>query len=249
MDLYPAIFQRKSIRNFIPTPLDEDNLNKITEQLKNLKPLYEDIKIDFKILSTREVNQRMMKKAPHYLAVFSEVKKGYKTNVGFMMQQIDLFLSANGIGSCWQGIPSITKEVQKSTDLKFIILIAFGKAKEILYRSDISGFKRKTYPEISSNTDIPEIIEAARLAPSATNSQPWFFTGDESIIHAYMCKPGLLKKIITGRYPPIDMGIALCHLNIAAEHFEKKTTLVFDESAAKEHPHNSEYVTSLKITG
>ena len=248
MDLYPAIFQRKSIRNFTPTPLDENTLKEISEQLNNLKPLYENKKIDFKILSTKDVNQRMMKKAPHYLAAFCEVTDGYKTNLGFMMQQMDLFMSAKGIGSCWQGIPSVTKEVQKSTDLKFTILIAFGKAREPLYRSDISEFKRKSYSEISSNTEIPKIIEAARLAPSATNNQPWFFTGNRNIIHAYIGKPGLLKKILTGKYPPIDIGIALCHLNIAARHFNKKTSFVFDETAAKNPPNNTEYVASMKIT-
>lgn len=248
MDLYPAIFQRKSIRNFTPTPLDENTLKEISEQLNNLKPLYENIQIEFRILSTKDVNQRFMKKAPHYLAAFCEIADGYKTNLGFMMQQMDLFLSANGIGSCWQGIPSVTKEVQKSTDLKFIILIAFGKPEEPLYRSDISEFQRKSYPEISNNTEIPEIIESARLAPSATNNQPWFFTGNRNIIHAYIGKPGILKKIVAGRYPPIDIGIALCHLNIAVLHFNKKTSLVFDKTAKNNPPNNMEYVASLKIT-
>ena len=48
--------------------------------------------------------------APHFLAFFSEVKDGYAANAGFMMQQMDLFLSANGIGSCWQGGPKPIRE-------------------------------------------------------------------------------------------------------------------------------------------
>jgi hypothetical protein len=41
----------------------------------------------------------MMKKAPHYIAVFSQAKEGYLTNVG-LLQQMDLYFSANSLGSC-----------------------------------------------------------------------------------------------------------------------------------------------------
>ncbi len=114
-DLYSTIFKRKSIRNYDLTPLDENTLTEISNHLKGLDPLYDDIKTELKIISGNDVKRRMMKKAPHYIAVFSEAKEGYLTNVGFMLQQMDLFLSANGIGSCWQGIPKPKKEVLKSS--------------------------------------------------------------------------------------------------------------------------------------
>lgn len=246
-NLYNAIYRRKSVRNYDSTPLDQETLNEISDQIKILKPLYEDIRTEFKILSSGDVHRRLMKKAPHYIAGFSEIKENYKTNLGFMMQQMDLFLSANGIGTCWQGIPTISKEVKKGTPLKFIILLAFGKAKEPLYRSDISEFKRKTFQEISNNIESRELIEAARIAPSATNSQPWFFTGNKDIIHAYIVQLGVLKRVLAGKYPPIDMGIALCHIQIAAEHFGKKANLIFDKVARNNSPQNMDYVASLKI--
>lgn len=246
-ELYPLIFKRKSVRNYNQTPLNEDTLKDIKEHLNSLLPLYEDIKTEFKIISTEDVNQRMMKRVPHYIAIFSEVKEGYLTNVGFMIQQMDLYLSANGIGSCWQGIPTIKKEVAKSTALKFIILLAFGKAEENLHRSDVSEFKRKPLKEISSVTGALELMEAVRLAPSATNFQGWFFTGDENRINAYSVKAGFLRKMMSGKYIPIDLGIALCHLTIALEHFGKNATLVWDETARKNPPKETEYVVSLKI--
>jgi nitroreductase len=247
-NLYPAIFKRKSVRNYDLTPLNEDTLNKIREHIIELKPLYPDIKTELKIISTEDVNRRIMKKAPHYLAVFSENKEGYMNNVGYMGQQMDLYLSAKGIGSCWQGIPTVKKEVIKSTSLKFIILLAFGKAKEPLHRSDISEFnKRKKIPAIS-NAEIPdEFIEAVRLAPSATNQQPWFLTGDDKMINVYSVKSGILKGFMTGKYIPIDLGIALCHLQIAAEHFGKNTEIMSDKTAENNSPKNMEYVASLKM--
>ncbi|WP_282730949.1 nitroreductase family protein [Methanobacterium alcaliphilum] len=110
-DLYKTIFKRKSIRTYDLKPLEESTLKKISEYLQNLTPLHDDIEVEFKILSQDMVKRRMMKKAPHYLAAFSELKEGHLSNIGFMLQQMDLFFSANGLGTCWQGIPTLKKEV------------------------------------------------------------------------------------------------------------------------------------------
>ncbi len=85
-DLYEAIFKRKSIRNYDLTPLDQNTLTEISNHLNNLEPLYDNIKIKFKIIGTDDVKRRMMKKSPHYIAVFSENKEGYLTNVGFFLK-------------------------------------------------------------------------------------------------------------------------------------------------------------------
>jgi len=244
-DFYSTIFKRKSIRSYDLTSLD--TIKEISSYLQALEPMYSDIKTEFKIIGPDDVKRRMMRKAPHYIAAFSEIKEGSSTNIGFMLQQMDLFFSANGLGSCWQGIPKPTKEVLESTDLEFVILMPFGKPNEPLHRKSISEFKRKPLKEITDITGTDEILEAARLAPSATNSQLWFFTGDESLIHAYSTKPGILKRAISMRFIPIDMGIAIYHLKVAAEHFGKKTEIVFDEKAKTNPPSGKEYVASLKI--
>lgn len=246
--LYNIIFQRKSVRNYDLTPLDDNVLKEIREHLNTLKPLYDDIETELKIISSDDVHLRIMpKKAPHYIAIFSETKKNYKTNVGFMLQQMDLYLSAKGIGSCWQGIPLPTRDVLESSHLEFIILIAFGNPQEPLHRNSLKEFKRKPLTEITDINGEDFLLEAVRLAPSATNSQPWFFTGDESIIHAYSVKPGFLRKILIGKFIAIDMGIALYHLQLAAEHFGRETEIILDKTAKKNHPKNYEYVASLKF--
>lgn len=247
-DFYETIFKRKSIRNYDLTPLDENTLNDILNHLDNLEPLYENIKIEFKIISETDVKRRFMKKAPHYIVAFSENKEGYLTNIGFMLQQMDLLLSANGIGTCWQGIPKPKKEVLKSSNLEYIILIAFGKPNEPLYRTSISEFKRKPLNEMSDVQDADKIVEAARLAPSATNSQAWFFTGDKNIIHVYALKPGFVKGLLTKKYIPIDAGIALYHLKVAAEHFDNKNEIISDETGQTNTPEGYKYIASLKLS-
>lgn len=254
-DFYPIIFKRKSIRNYDLTPLNQDTLKDIKNRIHSLKPLYPEIKTDFKIISQSDVNSRMMKKAPYYIAAFSEIidgfipKEGYKTNIGFMLQQMDLFFSANGWGSCWQGIPKLTKDVLKSSDLEFVILMAFGRSKEMLHRNNLMEFKRKPLRKICkiSDGEVSEILEAARLAPSATNSQPWFFTGNKHLIHVHSFKPNIIRAIILKKYIPIDMGIVLYHLKVAAEHFGKEPEILFDENVKSNTPNGYNYVASLKM--
>ena len=246
-DLYPTIFQRKSIRRYNLDPLDEDTLKKIKDRLQILTPLRKEIKIEFKILSPDAVTRRTMRKAPYYTAAFSEVREGYLSNVGFMLQQMDLFFSANGLGSCWQGIPTVKKESLASSRLKFVILMAFGKPRETLHRTKTSEFKRKSLQEISDVKGADELLETARLAPSARNAQEWFFTGDEHLIHAYCRKPSLISGFLIKKYPPMDVGISLYHLKLAAEHFGKETELIFDDpddNKLKDH----DYVASLRLT-
>ena len=245
VDIYDIIFKRKSIRKFDNSSLDEGVLNRISEELDNLTPLYNDIKTDIKIISGDDVKLRSMKQAPHYLAIFSENKEGYLTNLGFMLQKMDLLFSASGIGSCWQGIPSPKSHVIKSSNLKFIILMAFGMPTEPLHRADTSEFKRKSLEKITDIEDADELLEPVRLAPSAINSQPWFFTGTKDMIHACSNKPNFLKGVFVNKYIPIDVGIAIYHLLVSADHFKKTTTTIFNKDETL--PKGLKYHATLKL--
>lgn len=66
------------------------------------------------------------------------------------------------------------------------------------------------YEQITDKAD-PR-LEPARLAPSAVNSQPWYFTREGNAIHVYCTQTG-----IAGYMNRIDMGIALAHLYVANE--------------------------------
>ena len=220
---YETIFKRKSVRDYDPTPLDQNRLDEITRNLQKLTPLIPEIKTEFKIISPNQVTRKLSNKAPHYIAAFSEAKDNYKVNIGYMLQQMDLYFSANGLGSCWLGIPQPTKEVTDASNLEFIILMSFGKSKETLYRANVSEFNRKPISEITNIADADDLLEPVRLAPSAVNLQNWYFTGNKNAIQAYSVKPNFLRNIIGGSYYPVNMGIALCHLQLAAEHFGGKT--------------------------
>jgi len=246
-NLYETIFRRKSIREYDLAPLDGHTLAEIMAHTSALKPLYDDIKIEMKPLSQKDVKGLFLAKAPHYLAVFSETKDGYLTNAGFMLQQMDLFFSANGIGSCWQGMPKPTKEILNSSKLEFVILLAFGKPRERLHRESLSEFRRKPLGEITDIKGADELLEPARLAPSAMNRQQWFFTGNASTIHAYRAKSSFLIAFMLEKVSKVSMGIAICHLWIAAKHFGKEVEFICDKEAQNNPPAGHDYVITITI--
>ncbi len=245
--LYEAIFSRKSIRSYDSAPIDQNRLEKISENLQSLKPLLAGIKTEFKVISANEVTRKLGNNAPHWIAAFSEAKEAYKTNIGFMLQQMDLSFSASGLGSCWLGIPKPTKEVTQSSKLEFVILMSFGNSKETLYRTNVSQFKRVPLSKITNIEGSNELLEAVRLAPSAVNNQNWYFTGTKDAIHAYSSKSSFLRGVLGGSYFPLNVGIALCHLQLSAEHFGFKTNFVFDNTKDMNPPPNREYVATLEI--
>lgn len=200
-----TILKRKSVRNYDLAPLDATTLDKVRAQIERVKPLYSDIKYSVEIAN--KTKGMLGAKAPHYLLFGSEEKDGAYENIGFIGQQLSLFFTESGLGSCWLG--SSKPEEKEDSALPFVICMAFGKPAESLHRT-LSEFKRKPLSEISEGTD--KRLEAARLAPSGINLQNWFFIAENGKIHCYRKKPNPLIGFILEKMGRIDMGIALCHI-------------------------------------
>lgn len=211
MSLENQIFCRKSCRNYLDDIIDMDL---IKNAISKAKPLNEDIEYNYEILMAKEVKLRTPWKAPYYLALYSEQKDNYLENIGFVFQQVSLYLQSMGIGSCWvgMGLPKV-----KHPD--FVILIAFGKSQKMT--RDLADFKRKKLAEISDFED--ENLIPAQLAPSAINSQPWYFKHTDDGFDVFQVKQNILKRRILKKWNPIDIGISLAHLYVSNENtFEFK---------------------------
>lgn len=208
-ELKDTIFKRKSSRNYNNESITDAEINDLKDFIANAKKLDSSIKTDYDLLTKEEVSTRMNWKSPMYIAIYSEELANYKVNVGFIYQQVDLYLQSKGFGSCWIGMG---KPKNPRKDLKFVILIGFGKSDKSIYR-ELNEFKRKSIEKI---TDYPsDELECARLAPSAINSQPWYFKKNNEGYEVYSIKHNFIKARILGKLNPIDMGIVLAHLYIS----------------------------------
>jgi len=206
------IRKRKSIRKFDMTILDSAVLESVQKFINDLKPLFPCI--NYSIEFAEKTKGLFNIKAPHYLVFKSETTGESYENIGFIGQQIDLFLAENGIGTCWLGL---AKQIDSgNAGLPHVICMAFGKPAEPLYR-DITAFKRKPLKTISEGND--GRIEAARLAPSGMNRQNWFFIGADGKIHCYRKKPDPISGLFFDKLERIDIGIAICHIAMESKDF------------------------------
>ena len=219
MTLNEMICHRKSCRSFTNVPVDAATIDAIKSF--PMKPLNPDIKVHWDIVPRNQVKCICPWTTPQLITICSEETEGYLENIGFLFQQMDLYLQTLGLGVCWLGMgrmnPKTTTQIE---GMKFVIMLAFGYPKGDQLRHDLKRFKRKPMEQITDRTDLR--LEPARLAPSAVNSQPWYFTHHGDTIHVYCSKKG----------SRLDVGIALAHLYVANED----TFRFFKEESVSEIP-------------
>ena len=229
MNLEKQIYIRKSCRNYSDEEIDMDLIH---DFMRSVKLLNEGISYRYDILEIGDVNNLARFSAPYYLAIYCDNKENH-VDMGFIFQQLCLYLQSIDIGNCWVGLASPKK---RSSD--FVISIAFGKSEQMT--RDISSFKRKSLSKISDVED--ERLIPAQLAPSSINSQPWYFKHSDDGFDVYQVKANFLKRQFVKKWNSIDVGIALAHMYVANEdtfEFSKKTS--FDD--IKGHT----YIGSIKI--
>jgi len=240
--LAPFISRRKSIRSFSTAPLEQSVLDDIQSFIGTVTPLFPAIRTFLEVVGKTEVRGFALAAAPQYLVLYSERNPDADLNSGFILQQVDLYLSSRGLGSCWQGLSRPAG--QEAEGLPYVIMLAFGTAAEPVHRSSAGEFHRKPLGEISSGCAISRYGEAVRLAPSAMNKQPWFFCGDGKCCRAFSVQGKGLISIGNGwRY--IDLGIALCHLYLAATADGRKVSFRREDSIPDSS--GNEYVLSCRI--
>lgn len=229
MNLEKQIYIRKSCRSYLD---DEIDMGIIHDFILNAKPLNEDINFHYEILTLDEVRNHARFSAPYYLALYTDKKENH-VDIGFIFQQLCLYLQSEGIGNCWVGLASPKK---KSSD--FVITIAFGKSDDCT--RDSSSFKRKRLDEISDFAD--ERLIPAQLAPSAINAQPWYFKHSDDGFDVYQVKQNIVKRQFIKKWNPIDVGIALAHMYVANED-----TFEFYKKSDFENINGHAYIGSIKI--
>lgn len=240
MDMKDVIYKRKSFRSYSEEQLDAKVLQNIEDCIKNAKPLYPQIKFSWKIIGAEDMKCMQPWRAPHYIAMFTEDKDGARENLGFIFQQVELYMQSIGLGSCWLGLGKLNNEdVVETEGMEFVMMMAFGTPKDESLRSSTAEFKRKTLAEISDAED--NRLECARIAPSAVNSQPWYFAHDDENIHVYCITKYLIHKVL-GKMNRFDMGIALAHI-----YAENKETFEFFKVENPKEIKGYYYIGTIKI--
>ena len=238
-DLYEMIFKRKSFhlfRNIGNNHLTEKELNDIEKEFAKFKPLVKDIKVKIKIVKKESI----LRGQEYCILFYSEKKDNYLQNIGYLGEQLDLYLVSKNIGTLWFGIGK--SDEQKLDGLDFVIMIAIAKVDSAdKFRKDMFKSKRKELSEIWAGESFMDIANIVRFAPSACNTQPWKVEATKKEIKVFRYrkegKRGIMPKDKVIYYNQIDIGIFLCFLELCLEHnnIDNKRELFVEENHENEY--------------
>ena len=242
---YEAIFKRKSFhlfRNVGSDLISLEELEEIKEAYRSFETLRPDIRTALRILPAEKVSFK--RDAEYCLLLYSEKKENYLMNMGYIGEQLDLYLTAHHIGSLWFGIGKPDEPVYDGLD--YVIMIAVRKVKdETKFRKELYQSKRKPLEEIWEGNDLG-IGNICRFAPSACNTQPWFVQNQDGILTVSRYKKpgkrGIMPASAVSYYNRIDVGIFLCFLEICLE----KRGILFQRELFPDDGGDREYTVSAR---
>ena len=203
------------MRNYSEEKLSLQELATVEEYLRQVQPLVPEIAVEFEIVPCADTNCKF--NAEYCLVVYSEEKNLWLANVGYMLEQWDLYLSTLNVGVCWYGMGKV--EESERNGLKYAIMLAFGKCDEEDFRKSSDEFKRKKVSSFWKNMSDGRVGEIVRLAPSAVNSQPWRVEQEGNTLRVFRekGKTPVLSNVLFKRWNKVDIGIFLAFLEIALE--------------------------------
>lgn len=218
MDYYKQIFKRKSFHIFKNTcVITDDEIQRLNDFINSVKPLNAEIKTEIHIVPESETT---CKRGGQYCILFySESKDEYLRNIGYIGEQIDLYLASQNIGALWFGIGK--PKDMKINGLDYVIMISIAKMSEDKFRKDMFKSKRKPLSEIWSG-DTLGVAEIVRFTPSSCNTQPWIVENNSNDLMIYRYKKpgkrGIMPVEKVRYYNKIDIGIFLFILETCLEH-------------------------------
>ena len=185
-----------------------------------------------------------IKSATGYLVGATQDGEEKLEDFGFLMEKLVLFATDLGLGTCWLGgtftKSSFAQKIAARPDELIPSVAAVGycarkpRAVDRLIRRGADGDRRLPFERLffderfanpySSATagEYALPLEMVRLAPSASNRQPWRMIRLDNRWHFYLQRtPGyresFLNRIFTqADLQRVDMGIAMCHFELTA---------------------------------
>jgi len=157
---------------------------------------------------------------------------------GYLFEKIVLFATDLGLQTCWLGGTFNRDDFEQKTSLsenEFIPIVSpvgFKKEQPRIFDKAVRAFiganNRKPWGQLFFEENLSKplgedgagefnnVLEMVRLAPSASNKQPWRIIKDKREYHFFLRRT---KNYAMTRYDmqKNDMGIAMCHFELTAK--------------------------------
>ncbi|GHU67637.1 nitroreductase [Bacteroidia bacterium] len=233
MTIIESIQTRRSIRTYTGEPLSREHQTQIKQYISELQTQWNcRVRIELINIHADEEPIKLgtygwIKSANNYLAMIYEEAPFAETAAAYLFEQVILFCTSLGLGTCWLGGSFNRSDFKKQIPLKsnekirIVSPVGYPTGTKLRFlekhivNADKNHATRKPFGAIFFDSDfarpLTEIqagifaqpLEMVRLAPSASNKQEWRIVLNDNILHFY--------KIPYLNFESVDIGIALCH--------------------------------------
>jgi len=233
---YPVIEKRRSHRHFDSNrPVEPEVLATLDSVCKQFKP-FSHARACLVGVSVEGVfkgivgSYGMVKGASAFIAFIGKMDDPYvQEEVGYTGEGIILEATALGLDTCWVGgffnreKAGSLVEISNNERVLAITPVGYALKSESLEGKIMTGFgrthKRLPISTLAGGLEIDKLpewikasLEAARLAPSAVNRQPWGFNVEDDGITVFVRNSGSDFGVSSR----LDCGIAMLHIEVAA---------------------------------
>ncbi len=253
-----CIEERISVRTFENSDLKISDFNELNEYISTImNEVVTPIK--FKLIHRQlESIQNIklgtygfIKGTNHFIAGIIEKNKTNPVEFGYLMERVVLYATGLGFGTCWLGGTFNRSQFESGLDLEenesigVLIAIGYKNDRQTLFEKAVryaaKSNQRKPWEQLfyldnletaltrSINDPYEKALEMVRIAPSASNKQPWRMIKSGNAYHFYLSRTpnyGVLEFDIQMN----DIGIAMCHFELSSNELGLIGRWIFDEN-------------------
>ena len=233
---YESIFSRRSRRRYDKRGLEPDMVSHLREYTNDLNNFTGGARVVLVTESPEKVfkgiigSYGQIKGAPAYAAFRGDAHNQYVQEIiGYMGECFILEATSLGLGTCWvggffdSGVVKSQVAVAENEKVFAVTPVGFSvkenNTEEKLVSGIVTAHKRKDLKALCRGIPreqwpdwVNTALEAARLAPSAINRQPWRFLVEKDAV-TISVDSAFLQLGVSKR---LDCGIAMLHLELGA---------------------------------
>ncbi len=274
MDIKQAIIQRKSIRTYKDEPISQELKEKLKNYIADVSSPFKP-RTRFVMLDTDEMRGRtklgtygVISGARTFICGITEDVFRYEENLGYAFENIILYATSLGLGTCWLGGTFNRANFAKAAGLKenelipVVTPVGYPKEKRNLIDSALvkgaGSINRKDWSELFFDGDfgkplkretdpkIAEVLDMVRIAPSASNKQPWRIVKSGQLYHFYLSRTPGYRALLSFDIQRLDIGIAMCHFELMIRELGLNGKWI-DEDPGINLEKNTEYIISYIV--
>lgn len=264
-----AIRNRVSVRTFDKKVVSESTIGEIDKYINQLKNPFQ-VPIEFRVLDAKKygLSSPVIIGAEMYVAAKYKKAQNAELAFGYAFEKFILFATSLGLGTVWLAATIDRKAFEKAVALTegevmpAVSPIGYPAKKrsirENLMRMGMKSDDRLPFETLFFNGDFQHHLKESeagqlllplqmlRLSPSATNKQPWRIVADGNKIHFYEEKTKGYANETSGDIQKVDIGIAICHFEIAANEKGLKGSIIQNDPGIIK-PNNTEYIATYEL--